>query len=88
MTSGGKVFAKVYKEQNMVGYAFLDKLNNTWRKVIGFPEGLLVGADGEDLVFAQYETTWKIVAKLPSSAVQVGEPWTRTGVSDIQPASR
>jgi hypothetical protein len=68
MTANGGVYATVYKDTHFDGWATLDRTTRTWHKVSGFPEGKLIGSDGEKLIFARRNETETILQSvLPGS---------------------
>jgi hypothetical protein len=64
MTANGNVYGQISKDRNLAGYGVLDRAKGGWVKVTGCPEGLLIGADGNRLVFAERVAEGKVLHKV------------------------
>jgi len=64
MTANGNVYGQISKERASAGYGVLDRAKGGWVKVAGYPEGLLIGADGDRLVFAERTAQGKVLHKV------------------------
>jgi hypothetical protein len=71
MTSSGNVYARIDKDREFKGYAMLDRSTGTWRKITGYPEGSLIGADGEKLVFSERGDGQTTLQEVTSTALGV-----------------
>jgi hypothetical protein len=77
MTSSGDVYAQIGENGDYhKGYAVLDRSSCTWRKVSGCPEGRLIGADGDNLVFAQSGDGATSLEKVAATALVVEDSET------------
>jgi hypothetical protein len=70
MTSSGNVYAKIFKPQS-ARFAVLDRSNGVWRKVVGDPQGRLLGSEGDDLVFANLNGSWTNLAFTPAGSLRL-----------------
>jgi len=53
MTTSGNVYAMIFKPRGAARFAVLNREKGIWEKVTGDPTGLLIGSEGENLVFLQ-----------------------------------
>jgi hypothetical protein len=76
MTARGSVYARIYKYDKPDGWAVLDRSTKTWRKVKGYPKGVIIGADGENLIFSEHDTAWTVLHSVPTASLHL-EPLTQ-----------
>jgi hypothetical protein len=57
MTAGGRVYARIIKSRDAARFAVLYRSKGVWEKVVGDPGGILIGSQGDNLVFAQVNGT-------------------------------
>ena len=65
MTANGNVYAKIFKPRS-ARFAILDRSKGMWEEVSGDPGGVLIGSDGDDLVFATRESDRTLLTFTPS----------------------
>ena len=53
VTTDGGVYGRIYEDGSFAGYGLLDKSKAAWSKVTGYPNGKLIGADGDNLMFSR-----------------------------------
>lgn len=71
MTAGGSVYAAIYKSNQFDGWAALDRSKKAWQKVAGYPNGRIIGSDGENLVFSKGDGGRTVLQFVPSGSLQV-----------------
>lgn len=73
MTASGNVYAMIFKF-HAARFAVLDRSNGVWQEVVGDPSGTLIGADGNNLVFAKRDGASTTLKLVPSGSLRVEEP--------------
>lgn len=73
MTASGNVYAMIFKFHS-ARFAVLDRSKGVWRKVVGDPSGVLIGSEGDDLVFSKLDGAWTTLRFAPSDSLRVEEP--------------
>ena len=71
MTAGGSVYAKIFKEEQFNGWAVLDRSKNRWRRVSGYPKGVIIGSDGENIIFSQHDGAWTVLHSVSPESLRV-----------------
>ncbi len=74
MTATGAVYAAIYKDSQFDGWAALDRSHKAWHKVTGYPNGRIIGSDGENLVFSMREGASTILQFVPRGTLVRIEP--------------
>ncbi len=72
MTASGNVYAKIFKSHS-ARFAVLDRSKGIWRKVAGDPGGVLIGSEGDNLVFSTLDRAWTTLTFAPSGSLRVEE---------------
>lgn len=85
LTAGGSVYAAIYKDNRFHGWAALDRSNNAWRKIAGYPKGKIIGSDGETLVFSKSEEVWTFLQFAPPGSLRFEEPQQDTAALVVKP---
>lgn len=70
MTAGGSVYAVISKDDRFDGWAALDRSKEAWHKVAGYPDGKIIGSDGENLVFSQRDGGSTVLQFVPSGSLR------------------
>lgn len=73
MTASGNAYATVLKF-HFARFAVLDRSKGVWENVVGDPGGLLIGAEGNKLVFSTPDGTGTTLRFAPASSLRVQEP--------------
>lgn len=70
MTASGNVYARIVsKNPNLRGLVTLDRSQGVWRRVTGYPSGALIGSDGDNLVFSNWDENSTTLQFVPSGAI-------------------
>lgn len=73
MTTAGNVYAMIFKFHS-ARFAVLDRSKGIWQKVTGDPSGVLIGSDGDNLVFSKTDGVWTTLQFVPSNLLRVEKP--------------
>lgn len=73
MTASGNAYAMIFKSHS-APFAVLDRSKGVWLKVVGDPSGLLIGSEGDNLVFSTLDGAWTTLKFAPSGSLRVEEP--------------
>ncbi len=73
MTADGNVYAMIFKFHS-ARFAVLDRSKGIWQKVVGDPSGVLIGSEGDNLVFSTLDGAWATLKFAPSGSLRVEEP--------------
>ena len=73
MTASGNAYAKIFKSPS-ARFAVLDRSKGVWLEVVGDPGGVLIGSEGDNLVFSTLDGAWTTLTFAPSSSLRVEEP--------------
>jgi hypothetical protein len=79
MTANGNMYGLISKDRTLAGYGVLDRAKGSWVAVAGCPKGLLIGADGDRLVFAERTAGVKFLHKVEVDTLKE-EP---TAISEV-----
>ncbi len=71
MTASGNVYAMIFKPRGEARFAVLNREKGVWEKVVGDPAGLLIGSEGDNLVFMQLAGAKATLKFTPSASLQV-----------------
>jgi|GEM_PF-2450395 len=71
MTAGGSVYARIFKEDRFNGWAVLDRSKNRWRRVSGYPKGVIIGSDRENIIFSQHDGAWTVLHSVSPESLRV-----------------
>jgi hypothetical protein len=70
MTANGNVYGQISNHRALAGYGVLDRAKGGWVKVTDCPEGLLIGADGDRLVFAERTAQGRVLHRVDVDTVK------------------
>jgi len=70
MTASGNVYAMIFKSRDAARFAVLNREKGVWEKVVGDPPGLLIGCEGDNLVFMQLTGTKATLKFTPSASLR------------------
>jgi hypothetical protein len=73
MTADGNVYARIVKFQS-ARFAVLDRSKGVWQKMVGDPQGALIGSERNNLVFSNRDGASTTLTFTPSSSLRVEEP--------------
>ncbi len=73
MTATGNTYAMIFKSDS-ARFAVLDRSKEVWQKVVGDPGGVLIGSEGDNLVFSNLDGAWTTLKFAPSGSLRVEEP--------------
>jgi hypothetical protein len=75
MTASGNAYAGIIsKIHSAVRFAVLDRSKGVWQKVVGDPGGVLIGSEGDSLVFSNLDGARTTLKFAPSASLRVEEP--------------
>lgn len=69
MTSSGGVYAAIYKDYGFDGWAILNRSTGGWDRVTSYPQGRIIGSDGENVVFSTKDASGTVLRFVPPSAL-------------------
>lgn len=78
MTTGGSVYAAIYKDSYFDGWAALNRSQKTWDKITGYPKGRIIGSDGENPVFSHCEGAWTVLQFVPAGMLRAEKIKSKT----------
>ena len=70
MTAAGNVYAMIYKSHS-ARFAVLDRSKGIWQKVVGDPGHVLIGSEGDNLVFFNSDGVSTTLTFAPSASLRV-----------------
>jgi len=73
MTASGNAYAQIFKSRS-ARFAVLDRSKGVWQKVVGDPSGVLIGSEGDNLVFFNLEGARTTLKFAPSGSLRVEQP--------------
>lgn len=73
MTAVGNVYAMIFKFHS-ARFAVLDRSKGLWQEVVGDPNGVLIGSEGDNLVFSKRDGRWTTLTFEPPGSLRLEKP--------------
>ncbi len=73
MTASGNAYAMIFKSHS-ARFAVLDRSKGAWQKLVGDPGGVIIGSEGDNLVFLKTDGARTTLRFAPSGSLRVEEP--------------
>jgi hypothetical protein len=71
MTAASGVYARIWKDRQSGWWVVLDRATKSWHKVMGYPRGELIGAEGDYLIFSRREGGWTVLHSVLSGSLYI-----------------